>query len=78
VFFFQAEEITLTIGQAFDLAYRRFLETSGKDLEMQRRLVALTQHSCRLEQEKNALIQRLTDIANLNLVSYWPVLVGLK
>ena len=27
----QAEEITLTIGQAFDLAYKRFLEKSAKD-----------------------------------------------
>jgi len=27
----QAEEITLTIGQAFDLAYRKFLEAQGKD-----------------------------------------------
>ncbi|KAG8040002.1 hypothetical protein G9C98_001520 [Cotesia typhae] len=35
-----AEEITLTIGQAFGLAYRRFLETSGKDLETQRRCMA--------------------------------------
>lgn len=25
-----AEEITLTIGQAFELAYKRFLETFGK------------------------------------------------
>jgi len=30
---FQAEEITLTIGQAFDLAYRRFLDTQGKDAD---------------------------------------------
>lgn len=36
-----AEEITLTIGQAFDLAYRRFLETSGRDLEMRRQLMVL-------------------------------------
>lgn len=38
---FQAEEITLTIGQAFDLAYRRFLETSGKELELRRQVAAL-------------------------------------
>ncbi|TRY92260.1 hypothetical protein DNTS_029089 [Danionella cerebrum] len=28
-----AEEITLTIGQAFDLAYKKFLESGGKDIQ---------------------------------------------
>jgi len=27
-----AEEITLTIGQAFELAYKRFLETNGREM----------------------------------------------
>merc|ERR1712077_78468 len=31
-----AEEITLTIGQAFELAYKKFLESKGKDLESQK------------------------------------------
>ncbi|CAD1472729.1 unnamed protein product, partial [Heterotrigona itama] len=58
-----AEEITLTIGQAFDLAYRRFLETSGKDLETQRRCMVLQQKIKRLEYENNVYRQRLQDIA---------------
>lgn len=58
-----AEEITLTIGQAFDLAYRRFLETSGKDLETQRRCMILQQKIKRLEHENNIYRQRLQDIA---------------
>ncbi|XP_012270103.1 PTB domain-containing engulfment adapter protein 1 [Orussus abietinus] len=58
-----AEEITLTIGQAFDLAYRRFLETSGKDLEAQRRCMVLQQKIKRLEYENNFYRQRLHDIA---------------
>lgn len=58
-----AEEITLTIGQAFDLAYRRFLETSGKDLETQRRCMVLQQKIKRLEHENNVYRQRLQDIA---------------
>ena len=58
-----AEEITLTIGQAFDLAYRRFLETSGKDLEAQRRCMVLQQKIKRLEHENNVYRQRLQDIA---------------
>ncbi|PNF29250.1 PTB domain-containing engulfment adapter protein 1 [Cryptotermes secundus] len=60
-----AEEITLTIGQAFDLAYRRFLETSGKDLEVQRRLMLLQQKVKRLESENSMLRQRLSDIAQI-------------
>ncbi|XP_015115890.1 PTB domain-containing engulfment adapter protein 1 [Diachasma alloeum] len=57
-----AEEITLTIGQAFGLAYRRFLETSGKDLETQRRCMVLQQKIRRLEHENNTYRQRLQDI----------------
>ena len=34
-----AEEITLTIGQAFDLAYKRFLETAGRDIDMKKQLL---------------------------------------
>lgn len=64
-FFFQAEEITLTIGQAFDLAYRRFVETSGKDLETQRHVMLLQQKLKRLEVENNILRQRLSDVSKI-------------
>ncbi|XP_051562244.1 PTB domain-containing engulfment adapter protein 1 isoform X3 [Myxocyprinus asiaticus] len=33
-----AEEITLAIGQAFDLAYKKFLESGGKDVEMRKQI----------------------------------------
>ncbi|KAM4026147.1 PTB domain-containing engulfment adapter protein 1 isoform 3-T9 [Anomaloglossus baeobatrachus] len=36
-----AEEITLTIGQAFDLAYRKFLESGGKDVETRKQIATL-------------------------------------
>jgi hypothetical protein len=52
-----AEEITLTIGQAFDLAYKRFL--SGKEAESE------TEKIARLERENTELRQRLTDVGNL-------------
>jgi len=52
-----AEEITLTIGQAFDLAYKRFL--SGKAAESESEKIA------RLERENGELRQRLKDIGNL-------------
>lgn len=57
-----AEEITLTIGQAFELAYKRFLETSGKDLEAQKRAMLTQQKMKRLEQENNIYKQRLLEI----------------
>lgn len=50
-----AEEITLTIGQAFDLAYRKFLETSGRDLEMKRQLMLLQKRVRELELENSEL-----------------------
>lgn len=52
-----AEEITLTIGQAFDLAYKRFL--SGKTQESDKEKIA------RLERENAELSQRLKDVGNL-------------
>lgn len=57
-----AEEITLTIGQAFELAYKRFLDTSGKELEVQRRVMVLQQRVNQLETESSALRQRLSDV----------------
>lgn len=65
-----AEEITLTIGQAFDLAYKRFLETAGKDLEVQRRLILLQQRVKRLEVENSILKQRLSDITGVDVDEY--------
>merc|ERR1711962_1549847 len=52
-----AEEITLTIGQAFDLAYKRFL--SGKSVESE------TEKIARLERENAELRQRLKDVGSL-------------
>ncbi|KAF7270174.1 PTB domain-containing adapter protein ced-6 isoform X2 [Rhynchophorus ferrugineus] len=61
-----AEEITLTIGQAFELAYRRFLETSGKDLEAQRRAMLIQQKIKKLEQEVKTYRQRLRDVSQFS------------
>nr|CAI5844037.1 unnamed protein product [Callosobruchus analis] len=61
-----AEEITLTIGQAFELAYKRFLETSGKDLESQRRAMITQQKIKRLEQENNVYKQRLLEMSQFS------------
>jgi len=58
-----AEEITLTIGQAFDLAFKRFKETSGRDLEMRKQMMVLQQRIQVIEQENETLKSRLTDLS---------------
>ncbi|XP_042234219.1 PTB domain-containing engulfment adapter protein 1-like isoform X2 [Homarus americanus] len=60
-----AEEITLTIGQAFDLAYRRFVETSGREVEMRRQLLLLQKRVQGLEDENQTLKTRITQLATL-------------
>ncbi|XP_061181411.1 PTB domain-containing engulfment adapter protein 1-like isoform X1 [Saccostrea echinata] len=60
-----AEEITLTIGQAFDLAYRRFLETSGQDLDTKKQCLMLQRKVQTLEQENAALKRRIQELENL-------------
>lgn len=60
-----AEEITLTIGQAFELAYKRFLETSGRDIELKKQLMALQKKISSLEFENSELKTRLRDVANI-------------
>ena len=46
--FTKAEEITLTIGQAFDLAYRKFLESGGKDVETRKQIAGLQKRVSKL------------------------------
>ncbi|XP_022921205.2 PTB domain-containing adapter protein ced-6 [Onthophagus taurus] len=65
-----AEEITLTIGQAFELAYKRFLETSGKDLEAQKRTMIAQQKIKRLEYENNVYKQRLLEISQIGAIRH--------
>lgn len=57
-----AEEITLTIGQAFDLAYRKFLDTSGRDLEMRKQFMILQKRVQDLEEENANLRKCLREI----------------
>jgi len=52
-----AEDITLTMGQAFDLAYKRFL--LGKSAEPE------TEKISRLERENTGLRERLLDLASM-------------
>ncbi|CAG0916079.1 unnamed protein product, partial [Notodromas monacha] len=58
-----AEEITLTIGQAFDLAYRRFLDSQGKDLEARKQTLLVEKRAKMAEAEVMELKSRLRDLA---------------
>ncbi|XP_064618450.1 PTB domain-containing adapter protein ced-6-like isoform X2 [Liolophura sinensis] len=60
-----AEEITLTVGQAFDLAYRRFLESSGKDMDQKKQHLLLQKKVQTLQQENEQLKKRITEISQL-------------
>jgi hypothetical protein len=55
-----AEEITLTIGQAFDLAYRRFLDSSGREMELKKEIMTLEKRVADLESENLALKDKLS------------------
>ncbi|XP_003801076.1 PTB domain-containing engulfment adapter protein 1 isoform X1 [Otolemur garnettii] len=59
-----AEEITLTIGQAFDLAYRKFLESGGKDVETRKQIAGLQKRIQDLETENTELKNKVHDLEN--------------
>ncbi|XP_056391136.1 PTB domain-containing engulfment adapter protein 1 isoform X1 [Hyla sarda] len=59
-----AEEITLTIGQAFDLAYRKFLESGGKDVETRKQIASLQKRIQELETENTELKYKVQDLEN--------------
>ncbi|XP_054979097.1 PTB domain-containing engulfment adapter protein 1 isoform X3 [Sorex araneus] len=72
-----AEEITLTIGQAFDLAYRKFLESGGKDVETRKQIAGLQKRIQDLETENVELKNKVQDLENqlrITQVSTSPLL----
>lgn len=54
-----SEEITLTIGQAFELAYRKFLDASGRDFDTKKELVQARKRIQELERKVTELEQLL-------------------
>ena len=62
---FQAEDITLTIGQAFDLAYKKFLDSKGKELESQKQSLIMQKRIEILEHENKELKKRLAEVAKI-------------
>ncbi|KAM4026150.1 PTB domain-containing engulfment adapter protein 1 isoform 6-T12 [Anomaloglossus baeobatrachus] len=67
-----AEEITLTIGQAFDLAYRKFLESGGKDVETRKQIATLQKRIQELETENTELKYKVQDLENQLRISDLP------
>ncbi|KAL2088142.1 hypothetical protein ACEWY4_016970 [Coilia grayii] len=57
-----AEEITLAIGQAFDLAYKKFLESGGKDMETRKQIGNLQKRIQDLEAENSRLKRQLQEL----------------
>lgn len=52
-----SEEITLTIGQAFELAHRKFLDASGRDFDTKKELILAKKRIQELE-------RKVTDLEN--------------
>ncbi|KAL9966084.1 hypothetical protein ACROYT_G024100 [Oculina patagonica] len=57
-----AEELTLTVGQAFDLAYRRFLEKKAVNQHSQKKLTEMEEKIKTAEEEKEALKQKIAQL----------------
>lgn len=67
-----AEEITLTIGQAFNLAYRKFLESGGKDVETRKQIAGLQKRIQDLETENVELRNKVQDLEHQLRTSQEP------
>ncbi|CAM9604245.1 unnamed protein product [Lampetra fluviatilis] len=57
-----AEKVTLTIGQAFDLAYLSILKSQGRDVEARQHLATLVKRISGLEMENTDLRTKLEEI----------------
>ncbi|XP_046903437.1 PTB domain-containing engulfment adapter protein 1 isoform X3 [Hypomesus transpacificus] len=73
-----AEEITLTIGQAFDLAYKKFLESGGKDVETRKQIGTLQKRIQELETENSELKTQLQDLEEQLKISPVPPLLHIN
>ncbi|XP_016328033.1 PTB domain-containing engulfment adapter protein 1-like isoform X2 [Sinocyclocheilus anshuiensis] len=65
-----AEEITLAIGQAFDLAYKKFLESGGKDVETRKQIGNLQKRIQDLEMENSKLKKKLKELEDQLMESH--------
>ncbi|CAJ0579223.1 unnamed protein product, partial [Mesorhabditis spiculigera] len=61
-----AEQITLTVGEAFDLAYKRFMDKNRINLENQKSVLLLKKRIVDLEEENQALTRLLESFKKQN------------
>ncbi|XP_057192737.1 PTB domain-containing engulfment adapter protein 1 isoform X2 [Triplophysa rosa] len=73
-----AEEITLTIGQAFDLAYKKFLESGGKDVETRKQIAGLQKRIQDLEVENSELKTQLHVLEEQMMIAQVPPLLHIN
>ncbi|XP_056610726.1 PTB domain-containing engulfment adapter protein 1 isoform X1 [Triplophysa dalaica] len=73
-----AEEITLTIGQAFDLAYKKFLESGGKDVETRKQIAGLQKRIQDLEVENSELKKQLHVLEEQMMIAQVPPLLHIN
>jgi len=66
-----AEQITLTIGEAFDLAYERFIK-NYRDVESQKQIILLQRRNTELETENRMLHEKLLKRDNPNYTPLIP------
>ena len=55
----------MTIGQAFELAYKKFLDIDNKEMEAKKFLLVLQKRVALLERENGILKTRLRDVASI-------------
>ncbi|KHJ98622.1 phosphotyrosine interaction domain protein [Oesophagostomum dentatum] len=61
-----AEQITLTVGEAFDLAYKKYMDKNKASLENQKQVFILRKRIAELEAENQVLSQRLAEAVRAN------------
>ncbi|KAL6728771.1 hypothetical protein Aduo_010508 [Ancylostoma duodenale] len=61
-----AEQITLTVGEAFDLAYKRYMDKNKTSLENQKQVFVLRKRIAELEAENQVLSERLAEAIRAN------------
>ncbi|KAK0416846.1 hypothetical protein QR680_012715 [Steinernema hermaphroditum] len=67
-----AEKITLTIGEAFDLAYQKFIDNNGRELENKKQFIVLRKRIAELEAENTTLKEELAALYRMQPQSAAP------
>uniref|UniRef100_A0A1I7WYY7 PID domain-containing protein n=1 Tax=Heterorhabditis bacteriophora TaxID=37862 RepID=A0A1I7WYY7_HETBA len=60
------QQITLTVGEAFDLAYKRYMDKNKTSLENQKQVFVLRKRIAELESENQVLSERLAEAISSN------------